>query len=116
MEGVQILNEFEVVIDYVFSWHNFWIGLVVGAIIGLVAAISFGCSVEEFSGFIFGLIIFIPLIAGVCGILSGTFFGEPAAYETHYEVAISEEVNMKEFMDKYEILETRGSIYTVKEK
>ena len=40
----------------------------------------------------------------------------PAEYETHYEVSINEEVNMQEFMDKYEIVETRGSIYTVREK
>ena len=41
---------------------------------------------------------------------------EPVEYETHYEVSIDETVNMQEFMDKYELIETRASIYTVKEK
>lgn len=33
-----------------------------------------------------------------------------------YEVLIDDSVSITEFMDKYEILEQRGRIYTVKEK
>ena len=41
---------------------------------------------------------------------------KPVEYETHYEVSIDETVNLQEFMEKYEIIETRGLIYTVREK
>ena len=34
---------------------------------------------------------------------------------TKYNVLISEEVNFQEFYDKYEILEAKGQIYTVRE-
>lgn len=35
---------------------------------------------------------------------------------TKYEVTISDEVPMKEFTDKYSIIEQRGDIYVIKEK
>ena len=117
MTGVQILNEFEVAIDYVFSWNSFWIGALIGVGIAFIAGISFGLEQNSFLAFLF-MFIFL----GICmSILLGFFLGrvvapKPIGYETHYEVSISEEVNMKEFIDKYEILETRGAIYTVKEK
>ena len=57
---------------------------------------------------------FLGLLFGLLG--GSVIFPEPIEYETHYEVSINEEVNMQEFMDKYEIIETRGSIYTVREK
>ena len=49
-------------------------------------------------------------------VLGGAIAATPVAWETRYEVTISSEVSMAEFMDKYEILETRGSIYTIREK
>ena len=88
MDGVSILNEFEVVTKTVFSWESFWWGALIGAIFGL------------FFGLLGGFVL----------------KPKPVEYETRYEVSINEEVNMQEFMDKYEIIETRGSIYTVREK
>lgn len=35
--------------------------------------------------------------------------------ETTYEVTIDENVSLKEFNEKYEIVEQRGDIYVVKE-
>ena len=37
-------------------------------------------------------------------------------YYPTYKVTISDEVSMNEFMDKYEILNQDGKIYTVKER
>ena len=117
MEGVQILNQFEVVTKEVFSLDNFLIGLGIGAAIGLIAAaILFGLSECEWSTFLCTALILIPIIAVFVGALGGAIGMKPVAWETHYEVTINEEVNMQEFMEKYEIIETRGSIYTVKEK
>lgn len=117
MDGVQILNQFEVVTETVFSWQGFWGGVILGAVIALVASVAFGASEGEWSAFFFCLITFLILFSPLLGLLSGhKLCPEPVEYETHYEVSIDENVNMQEFMDKYEIIETRGSIYTVREK
>lgn len=71
MEGVQILNQFEVVTEPAFSWSNFWIGLVVGAGIGLVIAISFGISEGDWCTFLFALAISVPILGCVLGFISG---------------------------------------------
>ena len=42
MDGVTILNEFEVVTKTVFNGESFWWGALIGAIIGLVVAVIFG--------------------------------------------------------------------------
>ena len=117
MEGVTILNEFEVVTEMVFSWTACWIGVLIGVVIALTAGIVFGLQEDSFGAF---LLMFIT-VSIFASLLIGYFAGgiacpKPVAYETHYEVSVNEEVNMKDFMDKYEILETRGSIYTVREK
>lgn len=117
MDGVTILNEFEVVTKTVFSWESFWCGALVGASIGLITAIIFGLQEREWLAFFVGLGVFCTIIGLLVGLLEG-FILKPKSveYETHYEVSIDENVNMQEFMNTYEIIETRGSIYTVREK
>ena len=117
MDDVNILNAFEVVTKEVFGWESFWWGALVGVGIGLIVTIGvtvYGTNLVEF---------FVDLgvhciVAGlIVGVLAGTLLApKPVEYETHYEVSIGENVNMQEFMNTYEIIETRGSIYTVREK
>ena len=117
MQGVNILNEFQVVTDYTFNWKSFLIGLLIGAVIGLICAIIFGCIEVEWAAFGWGCAFFIPIIGILIACLGAWILvPKPIAWETHYEVSITEEVNMVEFMETYEIVETRGSIYTVREK
>ena len=117
MDGVSILNEFEVVTKTVFSWESFCWGALIGAGIGLIVAIIFGLQEGEWAAFFLGLGVFCITIGLLVGLLGGFILKpKPVEYETHYEVSINEEVNMQRFMDKYEIIETRGSIYTVREK
>ena len=62
---------------------------------------------------------FLVLIIPMC---VWTFFATISTPErlndtyTKYEVTISDEVPMKEFTDKYSIIEQRGDIYVIKEK
>ena len=117
MDGVIILNEFEVVTKTVFSWESFWWGALVGVIIGVVAAIIFGLQEADWCAFFVGLGAFCTFIGLLVGLLGGFVWKpQPVEYETRYEVFIDENVSMQEFMDTYEIIETRGSIYTVREK
>lgn len=117
MNGVTILNEFEVVTKTVFSWESFWWGALIGVILGLIIAIMFGISEVEWSAFFVGVGMFCSILGLGCGIIGGWIAKpKPVEYETRYEVSINETVSMQEFMDKYEIIETRGSIYTVREK
>lgn len=63
--------------------------------------------------------LFLILIIPMCII---TFFATISSPErlndtyTKYEVTISDDVPMKEFTDKYSIIEQRGDIYVIKEK
>ena len=117
MDGVTILNQFEVVTKTVFSWESFWWGALAGAIIGFGVSVIFGLQEQEWLAFFVGLGVFCTLLGLLLGLLGGfVLMSTPVEYETHYEVSINENVSMKEFMDKYEIIETRGFIYTVREK
>ena len=117
MEGVSILNQFEVVTKTVFSWPAFWTGVLVGVGIAFVAGIIFGLSENSFLAFIVMFLALGIFASALIGFLAGyNICPEPVEYETHYEVSIDANVSMQEFMDRYEIIETRGSIYTVREK
>jgi hypothetical protein len=71
-----------------------------------------GC---EFSAFI---------LMGITGIVFGTLFGlligtaleTPIKYDTRYQVIITDEVKMSEFSERYEVLNQKGKIYTVRER
>lgn len=116
MDGVTILNQFEVVTKTVFSWESFWWGVLIGAGIGLITAIILGLREADWYAFFVAVGSFCTIIGLFVGLLGGVLVPKPVEYETRYEVSINEKVNMQEFMDNYEIIETRGSIYTVREK
>ena len=116
MEGIEILNQFEVVVETTLNPIAFWItfGIVATAItgLGICLYISGECSVR-----------IIPTLA-ILGVSSGFLVGSisgyiaeiPTKYETYYEVQISENVSMREFTEKYEIVDQRGNIFTIREK
>ena len=117
VEGVTILNQFEVVTKTVFNWPAFWTGVLIGVGISLIIATAVGLIEEEWSAFFFSLIICSISATSISGpVAGGALCREPVEYETRYEVSVDQTVNMQEFMDKYEIIDTRGSIYTVREK
>lgn len=66
----------------------------------------------------YGLGALLGLLIGMlAGFLAGVVVGvvEIEYYPT-YKVTISDEVSMNDFMNKYEILNQDGKIYTVKER
>lgn len=106
MNGVEILSATAQT-----SWYGWTFGV---AFFITVAA----CLVVSFSTKKIGLGIGAGLIAFL---LCAIFFavGGVGEYETgeyHYKVTIDDSVSMNEFLDKYEILDQEGKIYTVRER
>lgn len=114
MTGVEILATQEVATA--FGFHTdlalvmFFTFLILGTSLGfLFSAIS-----EDFTILTHGVIIGLVL-----GLVFGCVIGigqRPLEYETQYKVTISDEVPMNEFLERYEIIDQDGKIYTVREK
>lgn len=117
MTGVEILNSYQVVTEYVFNWHACWIA--VGIVMGL--AILFGALScidscwEWFENIVCAVVVGV-IVAVFAGVLFGAMMEIPIVHETHYEVTISDEVTMSEFTDKYEVVDQEGKIYVVRER
>ena len=116
MNGVEILNETQVVAESTFNWIAFWVvgSIILGImiIIGIILSIIEGPDLVGWmavigSGIIFGLGF---------GLIQGIICETPAEYETHYQVIIDDSVSMNDFLDKYEIINTEGKILTIKER
>ena len=115
MTGVEILSSAQVASEFAFNWGNFWLCLGVMLGIGMIAGMISWCFVREW-----GAILVSLILCGILGLWLGLGTAEqnrtPTAYETHYKVTIDDSVSMNEFLDKYEILDQEGKIYTVKER
>lgn len=116
MNGVEILSSTQVACEFTFNWIAFWISF--GAIIGFCLLMSIPPVINgECEWWIILICLFIGIIGGsLIGSVLGEVCHTPAAYETHYKVTIDDSVSMNEFIDKYEILDQEGKIYTVREK
>ena len=115
MNGVEILSSTEVGVDYTSNW---WLtGLIflgciaLGGIVGFWVAHDFDTVEGTLVGCLVGALIGI-----VVWIMVGAATWKPTTYETHYKVTIDDSVSMNEFLDRYEILDQEGKIYTVKER
>ena len=115
MTGVEILAMEEVVANSIFNWLAFWItfGIIFGifVIIGVILSIGFFDWSNIVISIVFGLILSFAF-----GYISGDTMRIPTEYETQYKVIISDEVSMNEFVEKYEIIDQEGKIYTVRER
>jgi hypothetical protein len=115
MTGVEILVMNQIVVDTRFDLMSAggMFGIAFGLFIlgGLIASLLYDdwwyMRSLIFAGIIFGIVF--GLIVGFCD-------GIPTEYETHYKVVISDEVFMNEFLERYEILDQEGKIYTVRER
>ena len=111
MEGVTILNTIEVMTG---TWGFSVIGLLI-AILTLFILIGVIFSIIKNEGLEAALLsLFVAL--GV--LISLMCFGTANEYFDYYkyQVIIDDSVSLTEFMEKYEILDQEGLIYTVKEK
>ena len=118
MNGVEILNVTEhTITEPAWDWSIFFGSLIgifticflIGILIGLKENdIGTGVIVGVITGCISALILSI--------LLTLAFGKKEVGTETHYKVTIDDSVSMNEFLDKYEIIDQEGKIYTVKER
>lgn len=101
IEGVEILS----------MRQNYeWVLLVMSILYLIISIISIIIASRDRRASQF---VFFGIIAFFCVILFFAFFN---SIYIEYEVTINDNVSFTEFMDRYEILDENGKIYTVKEK
>ena len=111
MTGIEILATQEVAIGFSFNWC-----LLIISILSITAISVLVGWLEDphNAGWLVGLIV--GVVASVLlGIILGFTLGRPAEYETQYKVLISDEVSMNDFLERYEIVDQEGKIYTIRE-
>ena len=123
MAGVEILSQTEVIVDYSFGWLAFWITAMIGIGATLIGSMLFALlnsedygAKERLATFLLLFIVISCLMIALASLLGSTIFSDPLPPETHYKVTVDDSVFMKEFLDKYEILDQEGRIYTVRER
>ena len=118
MNGVEILNITEhAIMERAWSWQMCF-GLFVGLLgfcilIGIINGLTEG---DFQAGIMSGVIIGLICALLLSPTLTAIFAKKEVGKETHYKVTIDDSVSMNEFLDKYEILDQEGKIYTVKER
>ena len=111
MIGVEILEAQEVIVSYAWNWSAYFITIVATMIILGLVDLFYG--EYELKNFFTGL-----AIGAIVGIMVGVLpasFTKPGEYKTQYKVTISDEVSMNDFLERYEIIDQEGKIYTVRE-
>ena len=117
MNGVEILSQAEVVSSTGFNWITFWICVGTAFLLGVIGFLIYSYMYGSLDFEDIALSLMVGLLCSGLGVLLGLGLGlatgKPTDYETQYKVTISDEVSMNEFLEKYEIIDQEGKIYTV---
>ena len=109
MSGVMVLNEY-------FTKAEFPIWCAITCVVLLFLCVLFVITgVEADNGYVF----FIGLFSGIALMavfVYGIYLSEQQSTTKEYQVTISDNVSMTEFMEKYEIINVDGKIYTIRDK
>lgn len=117
MEGIEILNQYTVY-EEKGNTTAFAVIMIVGAIIGLIIGLWQYYDDRPISSKLEILIyvVIAMVLAIIPAAIAAVGMGERIEVETHYEVRLTENVNIIEFNEKYEIVDQRGNIFTIREK
>ena len=116
MNGVEILSE-QTIYQVDCLWWLFFLFIGIGFVIGLIAAIKewvdFG-----WNTYMLWLMLMTTIVGAWVGVLGIIFSKHETDVVDHieYKVTVSEDVNFNEFMNKYEVVDQDGKIYTVKDR
>lgn len=119
MNGVEILNE--IPIYNIAEWASVTTAVILIAtplaffIYSIINWEGFGCLVlNTVCGFFAGLVIIVLFIVFTSE--TNIAYDKNSVQYYQYQVVVSDEVKFSEFMEKYEILEQNGNIYTIQER
>jgi cytochrome bd-type quinol oxidase subunit 2 len=113
MIGVEILAMEEVVTKTSYNWTAFAICFIIVFVIFSIPGIIVSFNEKEKNYF---FAIFFTILGAIFSFILGAAMGIPSEYTTQYKVTISDEVQLNEFNERYEIIEQEGKIYTVRER
>ena len=108
MEGIEVLNKIEI------TSAPTWLLILTIAIAVIEIFLAIVQSLLPDKEYLI-VITMIFLVLSFTGILSTAIIQEPTG-EYEYEVTIDDNVNLKEFISKYEIIRQKEKIYVIKEK
>ena len=115
MEGITFLNSTTVMTLHPLGNLFICLGMLMlflSLIVALFAVAFNPFGSAEFT--IVGSLFLIGVLLGFGGFLFGSI--NPVEDYIKYDVLISEDINFQEFYDKYEVIEVKGQIYTIKER
>ena len=111
MSGVEILYTYPYIIE---DGCSLFISFILTIVIAAISFFFFILVVGSFHPSILSVSIAFGLLIGIP---SGYIDADSRkVYGTEYKVTISDEVSMNEFLEKYEIINQEGKIYTVRER
>lgn len=109
MAGIEILNSFQVPIGYTFNWIA--AGIVFGIFLMVGVMIFRPFKYQDWS-----ILVLCLMLGLLYSILGGLAFQKTNEFEIHYEVLLSDEIPLTEFLEDYEIIGQEGKIYTIRER
>lgn len=110
MAGVEILSSEAIYNTFLPIWIG---GIAFVLMFVFVTLMVYGLCEEQVALWVIGLLLVITMLVIT---LLGCLNNINDIDHIEYKVTIDDSVSMTEFMDKYEILDQEGKIYTVKEK
>ena len=115
--GLILLNTIESLAHIKYEWYFAgkpisWIAIIGTTILVIIGVLSFIYSDYDDEIIVFGIICILVAI----GVVIGTFIHEETKPYPLYKVTITETTNMKEFYEKYEIINQEGLIFTIRDK
>lgn len=113
IEGLEIVNKIEIMEE------NTKLGIL-SIFFGICALACFLSAIVNADFISPGSISFVLLAATIILLIIGVVIElnnkEKPTGEYYYEVILDDTVNLKEFYQKYEVIEIKGDLYTIKEK
>lgn len=116
MSGVEILKETAIYENTLCAWlcAFFWV-VALACFISSLSSLSYYITGKDKVDMYSGIITLVLAVASSLLFIYGLFPSQKVAY-IEYQVTIDDSVSFNEFIEKYEIIDSEGKIYTVKEK
>lgn len=117
--GLILLNTKETLEHVKFDWYfagepASWIAIIITTILVIIGVITIIYGIQEYEdeATAFGIIMILIAI----GLTVVTLIHEVNKTYPQYQVTITEKTNMKEFYEKYDIINQDGLIFTIRDK